>query len=358
MRRIFFDESGQTGTHLLDAAQPWFALASTDIEEAEAAEIIARCFPGQQGKELKSRSILKSPRGRRQFLDFAREVGRGPDSFFAAKIGKRFTLTCKMVDNLVEPLLRARGYDFYAGDYARHFANSAYFVFTNLLAGPVTDGLMSSYNAFAREPDATRLAALHAALIEARRGAPYGSEVTLDLMEEGARHFTDLNDLDTFEDSNEIHVTAAIECMGYWMTRHPGPFEVVHDESVHFFGQSARWEMYTDQNVGAATITVAHKTLKLPIPVAATTSARSHECSSVQLCDLVAGVLSRAAAPQPTPDFTEFLKEAVAAGLGEISIFPIEASGEFASGPPERARGPDAVDQIRMALARRRPPPG
>lgn len=68
-----------------------------------------------------------------------------------------------MVDNLVEPLLHARGYDFYAGGYAASFANSAYFVFANLLDRSVTEGLMSSYNAFAREPDTAKLSALLAA---------------------------------------------------------------------------------------------------------------------------------------------------------------------------------------------------
>ncbi|WP_411903744.1 DUF3800 domain-containing protein [Methylorubrum thiocyanatum] len=355
MQKLFFDESGQTGTHLFDEAQPWFTLASTDICEAEAAEIIARCFPGRQGKELKSRSILKGGRGRRQFLDFAREVGRRPDSFCAVKIGKRFTLVCKMVDNLVEPLLRAQGYDFYSGDYARRFANSAHFVFTNLLARPVADGLLSTYNEFARDPDAAKLATLHAALVDARRDAPYGSGVTLDLMQEGARHFAVLNDLDSFEDSNEIHVTAVVECMGHWLQRHQGPFEVIHDESLHFFGQSARWEAITNPDVDAVTITVGAKTMNLPIPVTATVSAHSHDCPSIQLCDLVAGVLSRAAAAQPTPDFRIFVEQAVESGLGEVLVYPIDAGDEFISGPPARAEGPDAVDRIVEAVVRRSP---
>ncbi|MEE7492281.1 DUF3800 domain-containing protein [Methylobacterium oryzae] len=114
MRRIFFDESGKTGTHLFDEAQPWFTLASTDVDEAKAAEIVARCFPGRQGTELKSGPILKGVRGRRQFLDLAREVGARPERFCAARIDKRFAVAWKMVDSLA-PLLRARGYDFHAG---------------------------------------------------------------------------------------------------------------------------------------------------------------------------------------------------------------------------------------------------
>lgn len=350
MRRIYFDESGQTGTNLFDAEQPWFVLASTDFEEAEAAEIVARCFPGGQGPEIKSASILKRPRGRRQFLDFAREVGLRPDRFCAARVDKRFAVVCKMVDNLVEPLLRAQGYDFYAGGYAGRFANSASFVFVHLLERPVAEGLMVAYNAFAREPAAPTLEALREALAQARAGAPHGSEATLGLMEEGARHFARLHDLAAFEDTNEIHVSAAVDCMGYWLSRHPGPFEVRHDESVHFFAHSRRWEMMTDPRVEPVSFTVGGNTLSLPLPVARTLGVRSHECASVQLCDLVAGVLSRAAAAQATPEFQAFVAEAVRAGLGEVTVFPVEAGSDFASGPPERARGPDVIDRIASAV--------
>ena len=268
------------------------------------------------------------------------------------KLGKRFTLVCKMVDSLVEPLLSTQRYDFYAEGFAGRFANSAQFAFYNIPDRAVAEGLIATYNAFAREPDASRLADLQSALAIARRDAPNGSEIVLDLMEEGARHFTLLNDLDAFKDTNEIHVTAAVECMGYWRNRHRGPFEVANDESVHFFKQSGRWEMITDPAIEPVTITVGDKSMSLPIPVVATTSVRSHECPPVQLCDLVAGVLSRAAAAQPTPEFRGFVEEAAKAGFGEIPLFPIEEGGDFLVGPPQRAQGPDAIDQIESAVRR------
>lgn len=352
MQRVYFDESGQTGTHLLDAEQPWFVLASTDVGETEAGEILDRCFPGRQGKELKSRSILKGTRGRRQYLEFAREVGKAPERFCVAKIDKRFSVVGKMVDNLVEPLLRAQGYDFYADDYARKFANSASYVFAHLLDPAVAEPPMVAYNDFAREPDAARLAALQTALRQARRGAPYGSEVTLDLMSDGADAFDRLHDLAHFQDTNELHVTAAVSCMGHWRSRHRGPFEVVHDESVHFFSRSEGWEMMTNPDIVPASFGMGGKALDLPIPVTATVSVRSHECALVQLCNLLAGLISRSG-PGASQDFREFVSEAERAGLGGVSIFPITAGNEFAGGPPARANGPDVVDRIAMAVRRR-----
>jgi hypothetical protein len=236
--KIYFDESGQTGTHLFDPIQPYFTLGSTNIEEAEAADILNRCFPHRQGNELKSQKLLRRPQGRRGFLEFAREVGKTPDRFCTVKIGKRFAVVSKMVDFLVEPLLHARGYDFYASDYAVRFANSACFVFEHLLEGSDAENLMRLYNEFARKPSVATLRPLQAALEAAERSGPFGGEVTLGLMAEGARQFEALRDLDAFEDSNDIHVTAVVQCMAHWQARSPGPFEVVHDESIHFFDRS------------------------------------------------------------------------------------------------------------------------
>ena len=227
--KIYFDESGQTGTHLLDPEQPYFTLGSTNIEEAEAADILGRCFPHRQGRELKSQRLLRRSQGQRGFLEFAREVGKIPDRFCTVKVGKRFVVVSKMVDFLVEPLLRGQGYDFYAGDYAVRFANSACFVFEHLLEKSGAESLMRLYNEFAREPSIATLRPLQAALEAAERNGPHGSEVTLGLMAEGARHFEALHDFDAFQDSNDVHVTAVVRCMAHWQALTSGPFEVVHD---------------------------------------------------------------------------------------------------------------------------------
>lgn len=347
--KVYFDESGQTGTHLFDAAQPYFSLGSTSIEESEAGELLDRCFPRRQGNELKSQNVLRRRARKRDFLNFAREVGKTPERFCAVKIGKRFTVIAKMVDHLVEPLLRGQGYDFYAGNYAVRFANSAHFVFEPLLDRPIAENLLRLYNEFARNPTSAGLVSLHAALEAAERDGPDGSEVTLGLMVAGAEHFEELHKLSEFEDTNDIHVTAVINCMGHWQEQSPGPFEVIHDESLHFFARTGSWQRLIDPNIEPQVIAVGGKTLTLPIPVVSTVSARSHECFSLQICDLIAGFASRASAPGLSKEDKDFFRAACDAGLGEITVFPVDAGSDFADGPPARATGPDIIDRIATA---------
>lgn len=360
MTTIYFDESGQTGTHLFDHDQPYFTIGSTDLPEDAAGEIIARCFPRYAAPELKSRQIFRRPRGRAAFLDFARVVGEMPDRFCAAQIGKRFTIVSKMVDNLVEPFLHAQGYDFYADDYARRFANMASFAFEGILERDKANALMERYNAFARAPSKEGLAALTGALQTEAERAPEGVEHFLDLMAEGAKHFETFHDIEAFGDTNEIHVTAVIECMKHWQDQHAGPFDVIHDESIHFFARSGIWSQMTNPAIAPTTIQVGDKVLKLPIPVTSTTSARSHECASLQICDLIAGFVARASMSNPPEEVREFVVEALDAGMGELKVFPVDRGDDFVGGPPELLSGPDAIDRIRISVAQamRSGPPG
>ncbi|MBB3979586.1 hypothetical protein GGQ64_004830 [Rhizobium azooxidifex] len=132
MKAVYFDESGQTGANLFDRDQPFFTIGSTDIEAGEAADIIATCFPRHAGDELKSKRLFKQPRSRPGLIEFAREIGKRPNSFCGSQIDKRFAIVGKMVDNIVEPLLHSRGYDFYTDGYARRFANTMMAVFADI----------------------------------------------------------------------------------------------------------------------------------------------------------------------------------------------------------------------------------
>jgi hypothetical protein len=330
---IYFDESGNTGTQLLDPQQPYFTTGSTDILEDEAADIIKRCFPRHKGAELKSKEILKRHQGRQAFLSFAKEVGLQPERFVATKINKRFTVLCKMVDHLIEPVLHAAGYDFYKDDYAVRYANMAYYAFETFLDKDASTTLFKAYNAFARFPDANLLGALHNTIKNAETNAHEGARVFLGLMAEGADRLDDV-ELAALADINDIHVTSLVSSMGHWQSRHAGSFAVFHDESMHFFSRSERWAEMTDPDQPPQVIQVGEKkTLTLPISVVSTTSALSHQCASLQLCDLIAGFVSRAHG-SPNAEFHAFVQDAIEAGMGEMSIYPVDAGTDFVDGPP------------------------
>ena len=351
---VYFDESGQTGTNLLDRDQPYFAIGSTDLAEHEASGLLARHFDGRQGKELKANRLIGQASGRRQLLAFLDGLNGQAERVCGARIHKRFTVLAKMVDHLVEPVMRDRGYDFYAGDYAAKFANTTYFAFDRLLPRNDADTLMRLYHEFARQPDEAALSQLHHALLSVQKTAHRNCRAPLALMITGSADFEPFADPSGFSDSNDIHVTAVVQCMDHWQSRHVGPFDVVHDESVHFFRRSEQWKGITNPALVPEVIQVGDRSMRLPIAVTSTKSERSHDSASLQVCDLVAGIIGRFRQDEPGGPIRDFYEAAIASGLGRISVFPLEPGTDFVSGLPAIAQGPDAVDRIVMAVNRPR----
>lgn len=346
---VYFDESGNTGTELLDPHQPYFTTGSTDVPEAEAADIIKRCFPKHKGTELKSKELLKRPQGQKGYLAFAGEVARRPNSFVATKIHKRFSVLAKMVDHLSEPVMYAAGYDFYKNDYAVRYANMAFNAFETFLKIEDSTALFAAFNAFARAPDAALLGVLRTTLREVGSRSPEHAGMFIGMMEDGADRIDD-NELASLQDTNDIHVTSLLTSMGHWQSHYPGPFAVLHDESMHFFSRTERWSEMTDPKQPPQVISVGAKTLTLPISVVSTTETHSHESSSLQLCDLVAGFVSRAST-STNAAFQAFVQDAIEAGMGELSVYPVAPGTDFVDGLPAVADGLDAVDLIRTGIA-------
>ncbi|MBB3979585.1 hypothetical protein GGQ64_004829 [Rhizobium azooxidifex] len=170
-------------------------------------------------------------------------------------------------------------------------------------------------------------------------------------MEAGAIEFDELNDLPSFRDTNDIHVTAVLQCVDFWQDMIAEPFDIVHDESIHFFEREDRWLRMIDKTIAPSEILFGTKTLNLPLPVRSVSSARSHECASLQLCNLVAGFLSRAS--NRDPDFRRFFRAAFDAGLCELTVFPLGPDRDFVTGPPSSAKGPDALDRMIEAMRSR-----
>src|SRR6266849_4730432 len=115
---IFIDESGYTGEHQLDPAQPIFVLSSINLGDEAAAELHAKHFTGMQAKELKHSRLAKRPSGQQRILDFIRNLtsmnaGDGVPVATAFAAHKKFQLLTLLVDLWVEPAMRKDGIDMY-----------------------------------------------------------------------------------------------------------------------------------------------------------------------------------------------------------------------------------------------------
>jgi hypothetical protein len=181
-RTLYFDESGFTGYNLLDQTQPIFAIASADIEEQRAREILAESFPRYRGDEYKFSDIWRS-RNRAGLLKYAEHLRDFADLSFIYFAVKRFAVLTKIVDFLIEPYITDAGYDFYGDGFCWKYANCIHFGLTQFAPPELLDALLRNYQAFSRNPSLDSLALLHSQLsiMAASSGEPV--QIFLEQME-------------------------------------------------------------------------------------------------------------------------------------------------------------------------------
>lgn len=107
------DESSNSGQNLLDPDQPVFTVAGVHVTDEVAKSIVdevqAELPPTQ--KEAKYGSLARSSRGRKALLHAFEQLPAG--SIRSYVVNKRFMVTAKLIDILLEPMAHATGFNMY-----------------------------------------------------------------------------------------------------------------------------------------------------------------------------------------------------------------------------------------------------
>ncbi len=209
MRTIYFDESGFTGYNLLDADQPVFAVASADIADSRAEEILRSSFPHNRADEFHFTRIWRSTRQRDGLRAFCGHLHEVADTSFCYATNKRFAVLTKIMDYLVEPAITSAGYDFYDEGFCWRYSNYVHFGLTQFAPPELLDSLLAFYQEFSRNPTRESLSTLRFRLRMMVSSSDERIKVFLDQMAMGAEIFeryTSLGHVDKWRSQRRIEV--------------------------------------------------------------------------------------------------------------------------------------------------------
>jgi hypothetical protein len=113
--QLFLDETGYSGPNLLDDQQPLFTLATLGLDEVECKRLKQQHFGRAKMSELKHSTLARRPSGQRMVLAFLDDLLSRKGAFRFYMVHKRFALTRKFVDHVIEPAFDARGLNLYQG---------------------------------------------------------------------------------------------------------------------------------------------------------------------------------------------------------------------------------------------------
>ncbi len=141
---IFFDESHNTGAHLLDANQPIFTLASVDYNPDECSELL-HLVSSHQASEAKFGSLQSSEAGRRKILDFVNSQMHSEKRVKTMIVHKRFNVITQLVDIIEETLMRRDGIDIYKNSGNIVLANLHWYLTPHFCGEQQFDDFLASF---------------------------------------------------------------------------------------------------------------------------------------------------------------------------------------------------------------------
>jgi hypothetical protein len=208
------------------------------------------------------------------------------------------------------------------------------------------DHTLEVYDRLARFPSDESLADARRTYATMARRAPQSIRWFFEWLQAGVDRFEEFHVLESFGDSSEIQLTSVLASISYWRQQCGDEIAVKHDQSNNFFNQAELWGKLTSPAVPAQELpTSGSGPVPFPLRVTSTSAILSHESAAIQLCDVLAGLVSKVhqLRAEPADPLVEHLLEA---GLGKVTMNGVFPRPEFPLGPPARRSGPDAVDRM------------
>ena len=280
------DESGNTGSDLLNADQPLYVLSAVVLDENKAEEIFNEVFGGLNGEEVKLKSLFK----RRQFdkilktHDLINEHG----AFYSFILDKKYMALGKFLDDCIEPIFHRKGLDFYKNGF-----NTA------------TMNLLSIFSRVHEYED--EMVALLKCYLRAVRSKEDGD---IDKLFEAYEvlykaNFHDTLPLKEFDITRDNLKSPSVKAdltfpafsgLMILLENKLEPYQIVHDHSTVLSHHLS--EIYTYQKYATQTpeYSLGHGlSLSFPLKAQGFKFMDSKDSKAVQLADIVSGSLMRAA---------------------------------------------------------------
>ncbi|HVB21543.1 MAG TPA: DUF3800 domain-containing protein [Ktedonobacteraceae bacterium] len=299
MSIIFLDESGFTGQDLLNIDQPVFTLATIHCSERQCEEFKSTFFQDVRSTELKHSRLVRSPRYQRKVLEFFHELSKTPEIVKISITHKRYVLTAKIVELLVDPAAYQDGLDLNANGAAFELTNLLYTVLPVLCGKEFFNDLLHRFQKMIRnlnhqsyidffvplfieefpENIDTLLTFLRAYHIN------LGYDKLVDQLAGGKQFGINSGYLD-------IGLSCTLDLLAMWRGDILGNITLIHDASSRMAQELNIWNALVDPTLPAAVFEDAYRKLVFPVALDATRLEDSKDWIGLQLADVLAGATS------------------------------------------------------------------
>ena len=303
---IYFDESGNTGSNLLDSNQPVFTLASCIFSDKISKQLL-RLINSNSPNEAHFKNLRRRKSGQdgiiRLMSSMLLDVKHVKIDIFL----KDFMITTKIVDILIEYMMHMNGEDLYLNGRNIALSNMLYYCLPAFCDECLVQSMYESFVTMIRSQNQENIDNFYDNVEKVKDSSSnesFKEDVNLILATKNCIDDA-LNGVD--KHSLDPSIPALFSHCTQWGNAYPKGFHVIHDDSHSIEKERLLFAQFMDWTQDEIELGYDRRKYNLPLKGKSLKFASSEDHPQIQVCDIIASSISYWAAGTSRGETEDYL---------------------------------------------------
>lgn len=288
---IYLDESGNTGSNLLDPDQPVFTLASCIFSKEESEQLL-KLIDSNSPHEAHFKNLRRRKSGQNGIVSLMSSKLLDVKNVKINIFLKEFMITTKIVDLLIEHMMHLMGEDLYLNGRNIALSNMLYYCLPTFCDKDLVQSMYKSFVIMIREQGKENIENFYDDVEKVKESSSSESfKQDIDLILSTKNCINDaLNGIDKF--SLDPSIPALFSHCAQWGNAYPKGFHIIHDDSHSIEKQRLLFAQFMDWTQDEVELGYDRRKYKLPLKGKSLKFASSEDYSQIQVADIIASSFS------------------------------------------------------------------
>lgn len=288
---IYLDESGNTGSNLLDENQPVFTLASCQFSNKDAQSLL-ELVDSRSPHEAHFKNLRRRKSGQDGIVRLMSSNLVVPKNVKVNIFLKEFMITSKIVDILIEHMMHLNGEDLYLNGRNIALSNMLYYCLPTFFDSDLVQFMYQTFVAMIRDQDQASIDNFYLSVENVKKSSTdkkYNRNIDLILDTRNCVHDA-LNGID--KSSLDPSIPALFSHCALWGDAYPKGFHIIHDDSHSIENQKLLFAQFMDWTQTEIELGYDRRKYQLPLKGKSLKFASSDQHSQLQVSDIIASSFS------------------------------------------------------------------
>ena len=288
---IYLDESGNTGSNLLDTNQPVFTLASCMFSNEESQKLL-ELVDSNSPHEAHFKNLRRRKSGQDGIVRLMSNKLVDLKNVKISIFLKEFMITAKIVDILIEHVMHLKGEDLYLNGRNIALSNMLYYCLPTFFDSDLVQSMYQCFVIMIREQDQESIDNFYQSVENVRKSSSddkYNGNVDL-ILDTKIFVYDALKNID--KSCLDPSIPSLFSHCVLWGEAYPKGFHIIHDDSHSIEKQRLLFAQFMDWTQAEVELGYDRRKYKLPLKGKSFKFASSDQHSQLQVSDIIASSFS------------------------------------------------------------------